>query len=211
MCHSNDSNCWIDGDLSRENVSQNDVKKIEGDDVTNISDIISEIVDVDEEENADNKEHQRHLCSAQVNSPLMMSQLSFKRIDISDSNAKFPNKSDSSDLTMSKTPSKSNFEKIRLSFEAKIKGNTSTVTSTPRDSPSLVRLMQLNEKRLSESLKTKQVRSHKKKLKKCEKEAKLAKESIERNKFRDIQIMFDRMSKNFAKNEHSHDIKPKKP
>ena len=64
---------------------------------------------------------------------------------------------------------------------------------------------------MSESLKTKKVRNQQKKLKKCEKEVKSVKESIERNKFRDIHKMFDKMSKNFAKNEHRQDINPKKP
>ena len=204
--HSNKQECWIDEDLSRENVSQISYREAEAENVTdNIDDIIDSIA-ASESDTAVNNQHQRHLHVSQVNSQLVTSQLRQRGDIISDSNAKISVKSDISDQSVPQTPQKSNFEKIRLSFEAKIRGNASTVKSTPKrtpsDSPSLIRLMQLNEKKLSESLKAKKFKSQQKRLRKCEKEAKNAKESIERNRFRDIQKMFDKMSKNFAKSEH---------
>ena len=72
--------------------------------------------------------------------------------------------------------------------------------------------MQLNEKKLSESLKNKRDSSNKKKLKKLEKETKLAKEIKERLKVRDIQVMFDKMSQNSAiegKSQNKNSSRPK--
>ena len=168
--HSNKQECWIDEDLSRENVSQISYREAEAENVTdNIDDIIDSIA-ASESDTAVNNQHQRHLHVSQVNSQLVTSQLRQRGDIISDSNAKISVKSDISDQSVPQTPQKSNFEKIRLSFEAKIRGNASTVKSTPKrtpsDSPSLIRLMQLNEKKLSESLKTKKVKSQQKKLKK---------------------------------------------
>ena len=98
-----------------------------------------------------------------------------------------------------KTPKRSNFEKLKLAFEEKSKkgegmsGNPSVMQSGK--SPGLLRLMQQNERKLSEKLKSKKEKSSLKKLKKSEKEAKFEKENVKRKEFRDLQIMFDSMSK----------------
>ena len=69
-------------------------------------------------------------------------------------------------------------------------------------SPSLMRLMQLNEKKLSESLKTKKEKnSAKKKLSQFEEKTKMKKELTDRKRVRDIQMMYDRLSKNNSKYE----------
>ena len=65
-------------------------------------------------------------------------------------------------------------------------------------SPGLLKLMQKNEKRLSENLKIKREEKSAKKIKKIEKEAKMMSQNVERLKFRDIQKMFDKMSKKCA-------------
>ena len=75
-------------------------------------------------------------------------------------------------------------------------------------SPGLLKLMQQNERRLSEKLKSKKEKSSLKKLKRTEKEAKLEKDKEKRNKFRDLQVMFDNMSKKSMKS--GHEITPKK-
>ena len=72
---SNNLDCWIDGDLSRENVSHKDVEKTDAKNVINSSDTIREMIAVDEGENGDKEQDQHHLHFTQVNSPLMTSQL----------------------------------------------------------------------------------------------------------------------------------------
>ena len=68
--------------------------------------------------------------------------------------------------------------------------------------------MQQNERKLSEKLKSKKEKSSLKKLKRSEKEAKFEKENVKRKEFRDLQIMFDNMSKKSRKSVD--EITPKK-
>ena len=75
-------------------------------------------------------------------------------------------------------------------------------------SPGLLKLMQQNERRLSEKLKSKKEKNSLKKLKRSEKEAKFEKENEKRKEFRDLQIMFDNMSKKSRKS--ADEITPKK-
>ena len=101
------------------------------------------------------------------------------------------------------------FEKLRLNFEEKIKGSEKKELRQTMQSPSLMRLMQLNEKKLSESLKTKNEKIvQKKKLKQFEEETKMKKELTDRKRVRDIQMMFDRLSKNNSKDETAQNQKP---
>ena len=85
-------------------------------------------------------------------------------------------------------------------------GNPSVMPSGK--SPGLLRLMQQNERKLSEKLKSKKEKSSLKKLKRSEKEAKFEKENVKRKEFRDLQIMFDNMSKKSRKS--ADEITPKK-
>ena len=86
-----------------------------------------------------------------------------------------------------------NFERIRAKFEEKDK-NVSVKSEKSINSPTLMKLMQSNERKLSEKLKPKRDKNSIKKLKKTEKDAKLAIENKERMKIRDIQVMFDSMA-----------------
>ena len=89
-----------------------------------------------------------------------------------------------------------NFERIRAKFEEKDK-NVSVKIEKSINSPTLMKLMQSNERKLSEKLKPKRDKNSIKKLKKTEKDAKLAIENKERMKIRDIQVMFDSMANGY--------------
>ena len=160
------------------------------------------------------KRHQCHLLKRNVENKVMTSQVVDKEIVTGDSIAIFANKNDQKNPpdVPHTPPRRSNFEKLWLVFEEKMKGNEVLEFAKSSHSPSLTRLMQLNEKKLSESLKNKRDSSNKKKLKKLEKETKLAKETKERLKVRDIQVMFDKMSQNSAiegKSQNKNSSRPK--
>ena len=97
-----------------------------------------------------------------------------------------------------KTPKLSKIERLKLNFERVNKKKGDFETEKPGNSPGLLRYMQNNEKRLSEKLKVKHAKSSLKKLKKQEKETKSAMLDKNRQKFREIQQMFDKLSKKNA-------------
>ena len=156
------------------------------------------------------EQHQRHLFNCNDKNTVMTSHMVVKD---SDCIGTFVTKSDLiNPPEVPHTPKRSNFEKLRLVFEEKMKGNEVTEIAKPGHSPSLTRLMQLNDKKLNECLKSKRELSNKKKLKKFEKEAKLAKDYKERLKVRDIQVMFDKMAKSSAvegSSQYNKAVKPK--
>ena len=157
--------------------------------------------------------HERHLCDSFSDSSFMKPKKTFlndpesKNID-----AKEQFNTLLKQNSTPKTPKRSNFEKLKLAFEEKSKkgegmsGNPSVMPSGK--SPGLLRLIQQNERKLSEKLKSKKEKSSLKKLKRSEKEAKFEKENVKRKEFRDLQIMFDNMSKKSRKS--ADEITPKK-
>ena len=98
-------------------------------------------------------------------------------------------------LNPSKTPKRSNFEKLRSVFDEEMKGDVKNGLGNPGKSPGLMKLLQQNERKLSEKLESKKEKDSVKKLKKKEKEAKIERSNTEKKKFRDIQLMFDELSK----------------
>ena len=138
----------------------------------------------------------RHLCADTITNQVVTSQEQNYR-DNSGQNTDKNHENESPKMPKD-LQKMSNFEKIRLKFEDKKKRNESEVRERSCMSPGLLKLMQRNEKRLSENLKTKREEKSAKKIKKMEKEAKMKSQNMERLKFRDIQKMFDKMSKKCA-------------
>ena len=101
-----------------------------------------------------------------------------------------------------KTPNLTRIERLKLNFEGKANKKLDFETDKQGYSPSLLRYMQNNEKKFSESLKVKQTKSSIKKLKKQEKEVISAKKEKRRKDFIEIQKMFDNMSKRNASEKH---------
>ena len=183
MGHSNLNVSWIGGDQFKVNDSNNDISDVEAENV-NVSKVIKNSNLSRESNNLDsNIAHQCHLSTTHVMGSSIDSQY-LANDDLMNS----PNMQ----LSPRNGP---NFEQLRSIFNEKLKGGPKLETGNPGKSPGLMKLMQQNERRLSENLKSKKIKDSVKKLKKREKEAKFERSTAEKKKFRDIQIMFDEMSK----------------
>ena len=189
MGHSDLNVSRIDEDLSKVSDFRKDNVEVDDAIVSDNTEVSNKIIAPVTHNVKNISRHERHLCENYSDSSFLRTKKTFLNDPESeDIYAKVQFNTFSRHNSAPKTPKRSNFEKIKLAFEEKSKkgegmsGSPSVVPSGK--SPGLLRLMQQNERRLSEKLKSKKEKNSLRKLKRSEKEAKFEKEK----EFRDLQI-----------------------